>query len=109
MHHFWEIDELVRGLAADLKRRNAFASAIALACCSKRLGDNVLDSVWEQLNGLGQLMRCLPPDTWELRDQTGVFVSTARPIPILALGAHWSIVFLALSHNQGMDPILNLR
>jgi len=105
MHRFWEIDELVRTLATDLKWRNTYGSAIALACCSKRLGDIVLDSLWEHLNLLGRLMRCLPPETWEIRDQT--FVSTADFGPFV-LGAYWSIVFFALPHHQGMDPILNL-
>ena len=97
MHRFWEIDELVRTLATDLKQRNASASAIALACCSERLGDIVLDPLWEQLDDLRRLMQCLPPDTWELRE--GTFVRTACSSP-LALGAHWSIVFLTLPHHR---------
>jgi len=62
---------MVRLLASDLKHCEASASALALACCSKRLGDIVLDSLWEQVDGLVRLMRCLPPETWELREVEG--------------------------------------
>ena len=69
MHQFWQIDELVRMLASNLKKRcGASASALALACCSKQLSDIVLDSLWEELEGLGRLMKCLPSETWEIRD-----------------------------------------
>lgn len=85
MHRFWEIDELVRTLATELKWRATFPSAIALACCSKRLGDIVLDPLWEKLDGLCRLMRCLPPDTWELRDRT--LVST-QYFGLPVFGAH---------------------
>ena len=75
MHQFWEIDELVRLVATALEKHyTASASAVALARCSKRLGDIVLDSLWEQLTGLGLLLKCLPSDTWEVRDDE--FVST---------------------------------
>ena len=69
MHRFWEIDEMVRLLATILKNQYAAsASAVALACCSKRLEGIVLDSVWEELRGLGWLMRCLPQDTWKMHN-----------------------------------------
>ena len=69
MHRFWEIDEMVYLLASDLKKRcKAPASAVALACCSKRLSDIVLGPLWEELLGLERLVRCLPPDTWEILD-----------------------------------------
>jgi len=106
MHRFWEIDGLVRIVATDLEERcMASASAVALACCSKRLADIVLDPLWEQLDSLSQSMKCLPQDTWEIRDWS--FVSTTRPSPF-DLGAHWSIGFLALPHHRGMDQILDL-
>lgn len=57
MRRFWEIDEMVRLLSADLKKRcAASASTVALARCSRRLGDVVLDSLWEELRGLTRLM-----------------------------------------------------
>jgi len=69
MHQFWEIDEMVCLLASDLEKRcKASASAVALACCSKRLSDIVLGCIWEELVGLERLVSCLPPDTWEIRD-----------------------------------------
>ena len=80
MHRFWEINELVRELVVDLERRcKASASSIALACCSKQLGDVVLDYLWEDLTNLSWLMQCLPPDTWERRN--GEFVSTTPSTP----------------------------
>ena len=97
MHRFWEIDEMLRLLAMYLdKQHGASASAVALACCSKRLGDVVLDSLWEELRCLSQLMQCLPPDTWEIYD--GEFVSTARS-DTLALGAYLSTDLHALPHR----------
>lgn len=69
MHRFWQIDELVRLVASELEKGcGASASAVALACCSKRLSDSVLDPLWEELIGLSRLVKCLPPDTWETRD-----------------------------------------
>jgi len=107
MHHFWEIHELVRILSKDLEERcGASASAIALACCSKRLADVVLDQLWEHLTGLVWLMRCLPRDTWESRN--GEFVITTRSGP-RASGAYWSTGLLTLPLHPGMDAILDLR
>ena len=69
MHRFWEIDEMVRMVASDLENHyEASASTLALACCSKRLSDIVLDILWEWLEGLSWLMRCLPRKTWETRN-----------------------------------------
>ena len=77
MHRFWEIDEMVRPVAAHLGRQHgASASAVALACCSNRLADIVLDSLWEELRCLSRLMQYLPSDTWEIDNHE--FVSTAR-------------------------------
>ena len=76
MHRFWEIDEMVRLLATILEQQyEAFASAVALACCSRGLEDIVLDTLWEKLIGLNWLMQCLPADTWEIHDHE--FVSAA--------------------------------
>ena len=70
MHRFWEIEEMVRLVASDLEERcNASATVLALACCSKRLSDIVLDSLWEEPDDLTRLMRCLPPETWEIHDE----------------------------------------
>jgi len=80
MHRFWKINEMVRFLAADLKGDyTTSTSAVTLACCSKRLEDIVLDSLWEHLADLRRLMRCLPPDTWEIHN--GEFVRTTHPSP----------------------------
>ena len=98
MHRFWEINEMVRLLATILnKQYDASASAVALACCSKRLEDIVLDSVWEKLIGLEHLMRCLPTDTWEIHDDE--FVSTTCSSP-LALGLTGQQTFLRCPANK---------
>ena len=65
MHQLWEIDEIVRAIVARLGRQKG---AVALACSSKSLSDIVLDSLWERLMGLSRLLKCLPPDSWDLRD-----------------------------------------
>ena len=61
---------MVRLLALDLKKRcKASASTLALACCSKKLSGVILDSLWEEFsNHLIWLLRCLPPETWEIHD-----------------------------------------
>ena len=98
MHRFWEINEMVRLLATILnKQYEASASAVALACCSKRLEDIVLDSVWEKLIGLEHLMRCLPTDTWEIHDDE--FGSTTCSSP-LALGLTGQQTFLRCPANK---------
>ena len=74
MHRFWEIDEMVRLVALILEQYEASASTVALACCSRRLEDIVLDTLWERLTGLSWLMQCLPTDAWEIHDHE--FVST---------------------------------
>lgn len=107
MHRLWEIEEMVRLLATHLeKQHGASASAVALACCSKRLTDAVLDSVWEELRGLDLLMKCFPPETWEI-DPGGEFVSTSCYSP-LALVAYLSTGFHTSPLQQGMGPILEL-
>ena len=89
---------MVRLLATDLKKRHgASASAVALACCSRRLADIALDSLWEELNSLSRLMQCLPPDTWKMYDDE--FVSTTLSSP-LALGTDQSQYFLRFPSSE---------
>jgi hypothetical protein len=97
---------MVRLVATALEKHyTASASAVALARCSKRLGDIVLDSLWEQRTGLGVLLKCLPSDTWEVRDDE--FVSTPCS-GSLDLRAYRSIGFPALPLRPGMDPVHEL-
>lgn len=95
MHQFWETDKMIRLVTSDLKGRcRALASVVALACCSKRLSDIALDAVWEELEDQGQLMTCLPSDTWEIRNDE--FVRTTW-VYYHFRGAHKSTGFLTLS------------
>ena len=106
MHRFWEIEEMVRLLASDLGIRcKASASAVALACCSKRLSDIVLDPLWEEIEGLSRLTRCLPPQTWEVRSDEFV-----RTFVQLTSGGLISLTgILALPLRPRMGPIFELR
>jgi hypothetical protein len=106
MHRFWETNEMVYQLADVLQEHYwAFASTVALACCSKQLGHIILDSLWEDCLGLSTLMKCLPPDTWEVRDNK--FVGTTCS-GLLTLGAYQSTGLPALPLYRGMDPIFQL-
>ena len=87
---------MVRLLATDLEKQ-CEASAVALACCSKRLADIALDSVWEEVRGLRRLMRCLPPDTWEIRRRE--FVRTSR-YGLLAWWLNGQQVFIRCPSNK---------
>jgi len=97
MHRFWQIDEMIRVVASDLNERCwAYGPALALACCSKQLSDIVLDSLWEELICLRYPMRCLPQESWEIRENE--FVRTAcsssfagghlKPAGLLTLPLH---------------------
>ncbi|KAF9646237.1 hypothetical protein BDM02DRAFT_276133 [Thelephora ganbajun] len=85
MHRFWEIDEMVRLLVTNLpvtnfgkrkrfRRLRTSATAVALACCSKQLSAIVLDSLWEDVFDLNQLLKCFPPNSWEMRDGEFAFL-----------------------------------
>ena len=107
MHRFWEIEEMVRLLASDLEKRcEAPSSAIALACCSKRLSGIVLDSLWEVLpDGLRSLMECLPPETWEIRNDEFVRTTLVRSH---FRGLTQSTGLLTLPLYRGVGPVLEL-
>ena len=55
-------------------------SVAALACSSKLLVEAALDPLWERLEkGPRPLMRCLPQDTWEIRDSEFVSTTCCNP------------------------------
>jgi len=79
MHRFWEVDEMIRLLATHLVALDK-PSVAALACSSKLLEEAALDPLWERLDkGPRPLMRCLPQDTWEIRDSEFVSISCCKP------------------------------
>ena len=68
-HRCWALDEIVRVIAANLVFDKGRASAVSLASCSKFLEEPALGEVWRRLSSLAPLVKCFPPDVWEIRDQ----------------------------------------
>jgi len=69
-HRCWGLDEIVRAIAeslvSDLKAR---ASAVSLASCSKSLEEPALGEVWRNLSSLAPLVKCFPPEVWEVKEE----------------------------------------
>lgn len=68
-HRCWELDEIIRAIAAHLVFDKARASAVSLASCSKSLEEPALGEVWRGLSSLTPLVKCFPPEVWEIRDE----------------------------------------
>ena len=68
-HRCWALDEIVRAIAVNLVSDKARASAVSLASCSKSLEEPALGEVWRSLSGLAPLVRCFPPEVWEIKDE----------------------------------------
>lgn len=68
-HRCWALDEIVRVIAAILVSDKARTSAVALASCSKSLEEPALGEVWRSLTGLVPLVKCFPPEVWEIKDE----------------------------------------
>ena len=68
-HRCWTLDEIVRVIAANLVSDGARASAIALASCSKSLEEPALREVWRSLSSLAPLVKCFPPEVWEVTNE----------------------------------------
>ncbi|KAF9786379.1 hypothetical protein BJ322DRAFT_1059294 [Thelephora terrestris] len=64
MHPCLSVDEIIRLLACELVASKAKATAVSLACCSKRLEGAVLDVLWETQDRLTPLLKCLPQEVW---------------------------------------------
>ena len=65
----WALDEIVKAIAASLVSDKAGASAVSLASCSKSLGRPALGEVWRSLSSLAPLVKCFPPEVWEVKDE----------------------------------------
>lgn len=63
------LDEIVRAIAANLVSDRARASAVALASCSKSVEEPALGEVWRSLSSLAPLVKCFPPEIWEVKDE----------------------------------------
>ena len=61
-------NEIVTLIAANLVSDKATASAVALARCARSLEEPVLCEVWRTLSSLTPLVKCFPPELWEIRD-----------------------------------------
>lgn len=78
-HRCWALDEIVRAIAANLVTNWATASAVALACCSKSFEEPALGEIWRRLtflDGLDPLIKCFPPEVWEIRGEDRKLAST---------------------------------
>ena len=76
VHRCWGLDEIVRSIAAHLVLDEARASAVSLASCSKSLEEPALTEVWRSLSSLVPLVKCFPPEVWEIKDGKLVSVAT---------------------------------
>jgi long-subunit acyl-CoA synthetase (AMP-forming) len=65
-HRIWAVYEIVGEIASILVYDRQRKSAVALAMCSKSLEDPALAKVWRNLSSLSPLVRCFPPDIWEV-------------------------------------------
>ena len=83
MHRLWEINEIVRLVLTNVGKGS---SALALACCTKSLTDIVLDFLWEHVEDPIHLMKCLPPDSWEMCNYE--FVRNPPFISLVPEGPH---------------------
>ena len=75
-HRCWALDEIVRVIAANLVSDKAGASAVSLASCSKSLEEPSLGEIWRSLSGLAPLVRCFPPEVWEVKGEKLVSTTT---------------------------------
>lgn len=75
-HRCWELDEIVRIIAAHLVSDEARASAVSLASCSKSLEEPALREVWRNLSSLAPLVKCFPPELWEIEGEKLVGTKT---------------------------------
>jgi hypothetical protein len=68
-HRCWALDEIVGAIAANLVSDKAGASAVSLASCSKSLEKPALGEVWRSLSSLAPLVKCFPPEVWEVKEE----------------------------------------
>ena len=103
-HRCWGLDEIVRAIAASLVSDKARASAVSLASCSKSLEEPALGEVWRNLSSLAPLVKCFPPEVWEVKDEK--LVSTIDGVGGVSCVSNRSpTVFQESSTSFRMDSI----
>jgi len=75
-HRCWAVNEIVSAIVAILVRDGKKASAVALASCSKSLEEPALGEIWRRVSTLVPLVKCLPPEVWEIRVKERKLAST---------------------------------
>ena len=75
-HRCWAVNDIVSLIIENLVRDNGRASAVALANCSKSLEEPALREVWRMLDSLVPLVKCFPPEVWEIRGKERKLAST---------------------------------
>jgi len=75
MHRAFLIDDIVHTVLQNVKP--SASDLISFACTSSASSSPALDILWRVQSSLGPLIMCLPPDTWEIRDDN-VVVSDIR-------------------------------
>lgn len=79
MHRCFCVDEILRLIAQELVAVEEYATAVALACCSKQFEDPALDTLWSTQPRFLLLMNTLPDDIWS-PDGYKVSMATATPV-----------------------------
>jgi len=103
-HRCWTLDEIVRAITANLVSDRARASAVALASCSKSVEEPALGEVWKSLSSLAPLVKCFPPEIWEVKD--GKLASTTTgPEDVYRRINRFRVVFQESPAPYGMDSI----
>jgi hypothetical protein len=74
-HWCWSVNEIVRAIIVNLVKDQKSA-AVALASCCKSLEEPALEEVWRSLSSLEPLVKCFPPEVWEIRGKERKLAST---------------------------------
>jgi len=69
MHQTLYVEELVRRIASNADDGSpGSASLLALACCCRALESPVMDVLWQRQKHLHIILRSLPADCWNIRN-----------------------------------------
>lgn len=78
MHRCFLIPELVEQICEEVNNSNTGGkdrkTLVALAQTRKLFQEPALNLVWHTLESFEPVVKCLPSDMWELKEDRGVFV-----------------------------------
>ena len=107
MHACFSVDEISRLLACELVASEGKGTAIALACCCKRLEEPVLDALWGTQERLYPLLETFSGSVWDETVQTFVRILV---IPQFASTQPFDWEgFQENAYNSGMGPLQKVR